>query len=364
MYRVLPENPSLEALQKQARDLQRSAAAGDDSCRDTLRQLDQFRRLPGDMLPTEVKLTQAQFALALDYGFRSWQELRDFVTWNPPRTVVTEGQIQRISYRPERIAEHLAEQPLFTHTDLTWRQHTIHQFHNESMCLQPLDGLRASRLVDVDDQSMCIVVESAGDVIDTADVAAADESLVALAQMHRHMMANTPALRPVWHTEVTETWYFSTYSPRRLEDLRQTNFADVLDAQDWLVRIGETAKVGFCHRQIGGNRVRRHDGEIEFHGFDCAHLRQTMADVEDLLRPIAVRQRVDLKWWISAWERYAQAHGELTQADLHVFLYLILRRICRRLAKSDVSSEGFQLWLIQTAVDALGELRNFRSERS
>ncbi|MEE3337495.1 MAG: hypothetical protein VX255_14005, partial [Candidatus Latescibacterota bacterium] len=118
-----------------ARELQRAVADGDESCGDSLRQLNESRNPSGEILLAKVKLTQAQFALALDYGFRNWQDLRGFVTWDPTRTVVEEGSTRRITYYPDRIAEHLAEQPLFSHTDLTWRQATVNQFHNESMCL-------------------------------------------------------------------------------------------------------------------------------------------------------------------------------------------------------------------------------------
>lgn len=364
MYRVLPEHPSLEALQKQARELQRAAADGDESCRDSLRQLNEFRHPSGEILPAKVKLTQAQFALALDYGFRNWQDLRDFVTWDPTRTVVEEGSTRRITYYPDRIAEHLAEQPLFSHTDLPWRQATVNQFHNESTCLLCLDGFRSSRVVDVNDQSLSMVVENSGEPIESADVASVDESLEALAQMHQQLAARAPALRPVWHTEVSEAWFFSTFSPRRLEDLLQTQMADVLDSIDWLVCFGEKAEAGFCHRQTGRNRLRRSDGQIAFHGFEFVHRRQSMDDVEDLLRPVAVRERVDLNWWISGWDRYMQVYGKRTETDLTVFLYLILRRICRRLAKSDVSSESFQAWLIQTAVEIHGELRRMGQEPS
>ena len=59
-----------------------------------------------------------------------------------------------------------------------------------------------------------------------------------------------------------------------------------------------------------------------------------------------------------------QVYGKRTKTDLTVFLYLILRRICRRLAKSDVSSGSFQAWLIQTAVEIHGELRRMGQEPS
>jgi len=65
------------------------------------------------------------------------------------------------------------------------------------------------------------------------------------------LAARAPALRPVWHTEVSEAWFFSTFSPRRLEDLLQTQMADVLDSIDWLVCFGEKVEAG----SVIGRRV-------------------------------------------------------------------------------------------------------------
>lgn len=364
MYRVLPQNPSLEALQKQARELQRAVADGDESCRDSLRQLNEFRNPSGEILPAKVKLTQAQFALAprlrisqlagpagfRDMGSDSYRRGGGF---DPAYHLLSRSN-RRTPGRTAAVFAHRSDMAAGHGQSIPQRVHV----------LVVLDGFRSSRVVDVNDQSLSMVVENSGEPIESVGVASVDESLEALAQMHQQLAARAPALRPVWHTEVSEAWFFSTFSPRRLEDLLQTQMADVLDSIDWLVCFGEKVEAGFCHRQTGRNRLRRSDGQIVFHGFEFVHRRQSMDDVEDLVRPVAVRERVDLNWWISGWDRYMQVYGKRTETDLTVFLYLILRRICRRLAKSDVSSESFQAWLIQTAVEIHGELRRMGQEPS
>jgi ankyrin repeat protein len=65
---TLPAQPNLEQLRRQAKDLLRSAKAGD---RDAV---DSIRRVSG-----EVTLAAAQLALARSYGFPSWPRLKEEV---------------------------------------------------------------------------------------------------------------------------------------------------------------------------------------------------------------------------------------------------------------------------------------------
>ena len=77
MPRSLPGDPSVEYLRKEAKDLLRSQRAGERQVCDTLRFLQRFvNSTDGQILAAEVSLHESQFALAMDYGFASWAQLR------------------------------------------------------------------------------------------------------------------------------------------------------------------------------------------------------------------------------------------------------------------------------------------------
>lgn len=70
----LPERANLEQLKKQAKDLLRAAQSGDTDA------LERFRALPAfatGLDPANLALHDAQSALAREYGFASWKELRE-----------------------------------------------------------------------------------------------------------------------------------------------------------------------------------------------------------------------------------------------------------------------------------------------
>jgi hypothetical protein len=76
MPRSLPATPTVEALKKEAKRMLRVHGAKDASVCNTLRLLHRFAgRSDANILSTEVKLTEAQYALAMDYGFDSWVDL-------------------------------------------------------------------------------------------------------------------------------------------------------------------------------------------------------------------------------------------------------------------------------------------------
>lgn len=78
MPRSLPLNPSIEFLQKEAKDLIKAHKGGDGACCATLRYHFRFSRAEDDeILKAKVSLQEAQHALALDYGFKSWTDLKD-----------------------------------------------------------------------------------------------------------------------------------------------------------------------------------------------------------------------------------------------------------------------------------------------
>ncbi len=77
---TLPERPSLAQLKQQAKDLLRSARRGDPAARARFRRLPAFADLSADALAaTSFALHDAQSVLARDYGWTSWNALRDHV---------------------------------------------------------------------------------------------------------------------------------------------------------------------------------------------------------------------------------------------------------------------------------------------
>jgi hypothetical protein len=62
----LPDRPDLAQLRRQARELQRAAAGGDPGA---------VRRI--QQVSAETRLSDAQLAIARDYGFASWAKLKD-----------------------------------------------------------------------------------------------------------------------------------------------------------------------------------------------------------------------------------------------------------------------------------------------
>ena len=76
MPRSLPTNPSVRFLQVEAKSVIKTHKSGDVACCATLRYHFRFSRAEDDeILRAKVSLQEAQHALALDYGFRSWTDL-------------------------------------------------------------------------------------------------------------------------------------------------------------------------------------------------------------------------------------------------------------------------------------------------
>jgi hypothetical protein len=77
MTRQLPSKPSLEHLRKEAKAIHKAHQSGDPSCCATLKHLHQFKtRNDTEILQAKVGLQEVQFALALEYRFRSWTDLK------------------------------------------------------------------------------------------------------------------------------------------------------------------------------------------------------------------------------------------------------------------------------------------------
>jgi len=76
MSSVLPPKPSLEQLKKQAKDLFAAHADRSPTCLSVLRHLHRFKDSPDQAVFTAtLKLADIQFALAMEYGFTTWDEL-------------------------------------------------------------------------------------------------------------------------------------------------------------------------------------------------------------------------------------------------------------------------------------------------
>ena len=72
-------NPSLEQLRNQAKDLFKAHKKRDPSGCQVLRHLKQFEGKSDDeVFARAVSLVEAQYALAIHYGFTSWQELKGY----------------------------------------------------------------------------------------------------------------------------------------------------------------------------------------------------------------------------------------------------------------------------------------------
>ncbi len=76
MSRVLPPHPHVDRLKNEAKALLKAHRAGDTAVCPTLRTLHRFRDATDkDILAADIPLQEAQFALAMDYGFKDWDDL-------------------------------------------------------------------------------------------------------------------------------------------------------------------------------------------------------------------------------------------------------------------------------------------------
>ena len=91
----LPAHPSIEQLKKQAKDILRAFARKDPSVIDRFRSIRRYASLSEeDLFMSPVKLRDAQFAVALRYGFRSWRHLSDHCIQNCRENAMNETVTQ------------------------------------------------------------------------------------------------------------------------------------------------------------------------------------------------------------------------------------------------------------------------------
>jgi hypothetical protein len=80
MSETLPPDANLEQLRKQAKDLLKLHNAGNPETCGTLRLLRRFKQASDrEILASDLALNEAQFALAMSYGFKGWPELKRHV---------------------------------------------------------------------------------------------------------------------------------------------------------------------------------------------------------------------------------------------------------------------------------------------
>ena len=80
MARFLPPQPDLEHLKNEAKGLLKTHKDGDPAICPVFRRLKRFAEATdAQVLSAEIALTEAQFALAMEYGFASWDQLRQIV---------------------------------------------------------------------------------------------------------------------------------------------------------------------------------------------------------------------------------------------------------------------------------------------
>lgn len=94
MVRFLGPQPNLDHLKNQAKALRNAHRQRDSEVCPTLRHLHRFADATDkEILTADVSLTDVQFALAMDYGFDSWQALRQAVlSMKPSPDYVSDAQ--------------------------------------------------------------------------------------------------------------------------------------------------------------------------------------------------------------------------------------------------------------------------------
>lgn len=92
MTKSLPANPNLKHLRLEAKALLKTHKSSDSTCCKVLRGLHQFNgKSDEEILKAEVGLQEVQFALAIEYGFTSWQEMKKAVEATPAVAVGDDG---------------------------------------------------------------------------------------------------------------------------------------------------------------------------------------------------------------------------------------------------------------------------------
>jgi RimJ/RimL family protein N-acetyltransferase len=77
MTKPLPSHPDIDHLKNEAKALRKAHQARNAECCKPLRGIRRFKKLSDkDILASSLKLSEAQFAVAIQYGFKSWRDLK------------------------------------------------------------------------------------------------------------------------------------------------------------------------------------------------------------------------------------------------------------------------------------------------
>jgi len=104
MPKSLPTKPNLEHLKNEAKALLKSHKDRDPSACNTLKLLRRFSGASeSEIMGAGISLQEAQFALALDYGYKSWNELRRHVMSVTAKTKaadveMVEMKVKKVAY--------------------------------------------------------------------------------------------------------------------------------------------------------------------------------------------------------------------------------------------------------------------------
>ena len=113
MPRSLPASPSIIHLKDQAKELLKAHRNRDAAVCPVLRHMHRFGRAPDDeILGADVSLQEAQFALAMDYGFSGWSELKAFVETKAGGEAMHAEKEDHGPKREEQLNAALAGKPL------------------------------------------------------------------------------------------------------------------------------------------------------------------------------------------------------------------------------------------------------------
>ena len=90
MTKSLPPKPSVKFLKLEAKSILKAHKQGDTSCCEILRHLNQFKgKSDQEIFNTQASLQEVQFALAIEYGFRTWNEMKKWVDEQEIRKILS-----------------------------------------------------------------------------------------------------------------------------------------------------------------------------------------------------------------------------------------------------------------------------------
>jgi len=136
---ALPNRPSIENLKKQAKDLLKAHKQRDVTVCGILKLLPNFVTASDrNILETGITLSQAQYALAMQYGCRSWKELRAKVLAKQHSENSTPENNPFISIVPDQVLNAVANEPSVLMIDIgqtTVNVGEVQQFGTEQVKL-------------------------------------------------------------------------------------------------------------------------------------------------------------------------------------------------------------------------------------